>query len=53
MEIEAELSFAARVKQSLAPQSSVWNAVSIETYYTPHAPLAVTSAWCFLTPMKL
>ena len=33
MEIEAELSLAARVQQSLAPQSLVWNDVSVETYY--------------------
>jgi len=35
MEIEAELSLAARVQQSLAPQSLVWNDVSVETYYNP------------------
>jgi sigma-B regulation protein RsbU (phosphoserine phosphatase) len=35
MEIEAELSLAARVQQSLAPQSLVWNDVSVETYYSP------------------
>ncbi|HMD07104.1 MAG TPA: SpoIIE family protein phosphatase [Candidatus Acidoferrum sp.] len=35
MEIEAELSLAARVQQSLAPQSLVWNNVSVETYYNP------------------
>ncbi len=35
MEIEAELSLAARVQQSLAPQSLVWNNVSVETYYSP------------------
>jgi len=34
-EIEAELSLAARVQQSLAPQSLVWNNVSVETYYNP------------------
>src|SRR5271169_6207835 len=32
-EIEAELSLAARVQQSLAPQNLVWNDVSVETYY--------------------
>ncbi len=35
MEIEAELSLAARVQQSLAPQNLVWNDVSVETYYSP------------------
>lgn len=35
MEIEAELSLAARVQQSLAPQSLLWNDVSVETYYSP------------------
>ncbi len=35
MEIETELSLAARVQQSLAPQSLVWNDVSVETYYNP------------------
>jgi PAS domain S-box-containing protein len=35
MEMEAELSLAARVQQSLAPQSLVWNDVSVETYYNP------------------
>ena len=35
MEIEDELSLAARVQQSLAPQSLVWNDVSVETYYNP------------------
>lgn len=35
MEMEAELSLAARVQQSLAPQSLVWNDVSVETYYSP------------------
>ncbi len=35
VEIEAELSLAARVQQSLAPQSLVWNDVSVETYYSP------------------
>ncbi len=35
MEIEAELSLAARVQQSLAPQSMVWNDVSVEAYYSP------------------
>jgi len=34
-EIEAELALAARVQQSLAPQSLVWNDVSVETYYSP------------------
>lgn len=34
-EIEAELSLAARVQQSLAPRSLVWNDVSVETYYSP------------------
>ena len=35
MEMEAELSLAALVQQSLAPQSLVWNDVSVETYYSP------------------
>jgi sigma-B regulation protein RsbU (phosphoserine phosphatase) len=35
MEMEAELALAARVQQSLAPQSLVWNDVSVETYYSP------------------
>ena len=35
MEIETELSLAARVQQSLAPQSLIWNDVSVETYYSP------------------
>jgi sigma-B regulation protein RsbU (phosphoserine phosphatase) len=34
-EIEAELALAARVQQSLVPQSLVWNDVSIDTYYSP------------------
>ena len=34
-EIEAELSLAARVQQSLAPRSLVWNHVSVEAYYSP------------------
>ncbi len=34
-EIEAELSLAARVQQSLAPRSLVWNDVSVEAYYSP------------------
>jgi len=35
MEIEAELALAARVQQSLAPQSLAWNDVSVEAYYNP------------------
>jgi PAS domain S-box-containing protein len=35
MEIEAELSLAARVQQSLAPQSLVWNDLGVEAYYSP------------------
>lgn len=35
MEIEAELSLAERVQQSLAPRSLVWNNLAIETYYSP------------------
>jgi PAS domain S-box-containing protein len=35
MEIEAELSLAARVQQSLAPQNLAWNDVSVETYCNP------------------
>ena len=34
-EIEAELSLAARVQQSLAPQSLLWNDVAVEAYYSP------------------
>ena len=34
-EMKAELSLAARVQQSLAPQSLVWNDVSVESYYSP------------------
>lgn len=34
-EIEAELSLAARVQQSLAPRSLVWNDLAIEAYYSP------------------
>ena len=35
MEIEAELSLAARVQESLAPRNLVWNDVSVETYFRP------------------
>jgi PAS domain S-box-containing protein len=35
VEIEGELSLAARVQQSLVPQSLVWNEVSVETHYSP------------------
>ena len=35
MEIEAELSLAARVQQSLAPRSLVWNNLAVEAYYSP------------------
>lgn len=35
LEIEDELSLAARVQHSLAPQNLVWNDVSIESYYNP------------------
>jgi PAS domain S-box-containing protein len=34
-EIETELSLAARVQQSLAPRSLVWNDVAVEVYYSP------------------
>jgi sigma-B regulation protein RsbU (phosphoserine phosphatase) len=34
-EVEAELSLAARVQQSLAPQSLVWDNVAVEAYYNP------------------
>lgn len=34
-EIEADLSLAARVQQSLAPRSLVWNNVAVEGYYSP------------------
>ena len=35
MEIETELSLAARVQQSLAPRSLVWNDLAVEAYYSP------------------
>lgn len=35
MEIDAELSLAERVQQSLAPRSMVWNNLAIEAYYSP------------------
>ena len=35
MEIQAELSLAARVQQSLAPRNLVWNDLSVESYYRP------------------
>jgi len=34
-EIEAELSLAARVQESLAPRSLVWNDLAVEAYYSP------------------
>jgi PAS domain S-box-containing protein len=34
-EIEAELSLAARVQESLAPRSFVWGNVAVEAYYSP------------------
>lgn len=34
-EIEAELLLAARVQQSLAPRSLVWNNIAVEAYYSP------------------
>ena len=34
-EVEAELSLAARIHQSLAPRSLVWNNVAVEGYYSP------------------
>jgi PAS domain S-box-containing protein len=34
-EIEDELSLAARVQQSLAPRSLVWNDLAVEAYYSP------------------
>jgi phosphoserine phosphatase RsbU/P len=34
-EIDAELSIAARVQQSLAPNSFVWNGLAVEAYYRP------------------
>jgi len=34
-EIEAELSLAARVQQSLAPRSLIWSNVAVEAYYSP------------------
>jgi serine phosphatase RsbU (regulator of sigma subunit) len=34
-EIDAQLSLAVRVQQSLAPRSMVWNDVSVETHYSP------------------
>ena len=35
IEIEAELALAARVQQSLAPHSLVWNDLVVEAYYSP------------------
>jgi PAS domain S-box-containing protein len=35
MEIEVELSLAARVQQSLAPRGLVWNNLAVEAYYGP------------------
>ncbi len=34
-ELEEELTLAVRVQQSLAPQSIVWGAVRVDTYYNP------------------
>jgi len=34
-QIEEELTLAVRVQQSLAPQSIVWGAVQVDTYYNP------------------
>jgi PAS domain S-box-containing protein len=34
-EIEDELSLAARVQESLAPRSMVWNDLAVEAYYSP------------------
>ena len=34
-EIEAELSLASRVQQSLAPRSILWNDIAVEAYYSP------------------
>lgn len=34
-EIEAELSLAARVQQSLAPRSLIWSNIAVEAYYSP------------------
>jgi PAS domain S-box-containing protein len=34
-EIEADLSIAARVQQSLAPQSLIWKDLAVEAYYSP------------------
>jgi sigma-B regulation protein RsbU (phosphoserine phosphatase) len=38
-DIEAELSLAERVQQSLAPRSLVWNNVAVETYYSPSSTI--------------
>jgi PAS domain S-box-containing protein len=38
-EIEAELSLAARVQQSLAPRSLIWSNVAVETYYSPSSTI--------------
>jgi sigma-B regulation protein RsbU (phosphoserine phosphatase) len=38
-EIEAELSLAARVQQSLAPGNMVWNDIAVETYYSPSSTI--------------
>jgi sigma-B regulation protein RsbU (phosphoserine phosphatase) len=38
-EMEAELALAARVQQSLAPRSLVWNNLSVESCYSPARPI--------------
>ncbi len=38
-EMEAELALAARVQQSLAPRSLVWNDLSFESCYSPARPI--------------
>ena len=45
MEIEAELSLAARVQQSLAPRSLVWNDLASRPTTVLRVPLAVTLEW--------
>jgi sigma-B regulation protein RsbU (phosphoserine phosphatase) len=38
-EIDAELSLAARVQQSLAPRNMVWNDIAVEAYYSPSSTI--------------
>ena len=47
-EIEAELSLAARVQQSLAPRSLVWNELAVEAHYSPAH--AIGGDFCVVLP---